>query len=291
MSGRLPPFRFMIALALSLAGFIMCEAKAEEAIRFVAPRVKIEAPVDYVMELLKLALKNSGKEYPLAPTPHHIQQAGAIREMTSPKGQVDLIWTMTSDEREATLIPIRIPIDKGLFGWRIAFVRNENTNLFQSVKNLKDLQSFKAGQDQYWPDTNILQSNGLPVVTTTSPDSLINMLRGSRFDYFPRSALEIAGEFQIHNKEGIEIEKHVVLHYPSAFYFFVTPRRPQLAEDIRVGLEKAIADGSFEKLFQQYQLPLIEGLDIKHRVVIELKNPLVNNTKLPLSRTELWYRP
>ena len=40
--------------------------------------------------------------------------------LASSQGTVDICWTMSTDERETQILPIRIPIDKGLIGWRIA---------------------------------------------------------------------------------------------------------------------------------------------------------------------------
>ncbi len=54
----------------------------------------------------------------------------------------------------------------------------------------------------------------------------------------------IDGELEDASRAGLHlaIDQHVALHYPAAFYFFVSRQRPELAEAIRQGLEKAIAD-------------------------------------------------
>jgi hypothetical protein len=41
---------------------------------------------------------------------------------------VDIVWTMTSHDREARLLPIRIPLLKGLLGYRIFIIRKRSTN-------------------------------------------------------------------------------------------------------------------------------------------------------------------
>jgi hypothetical protein len=50
-----------------------------------------------------------------------------------------------------------------------------------------------------------------------------------------------------------------------------------------------IADGSFEKLFQEYYGELIRKSALKERRVFELKNPLMPKT-LPTGRKNLWFR-
>ncbi|GGC58710.1 transporter substrate-binding domain-containing protein [Undibacterium terreum] len=246
---------------------------------------------EYVLAALDLGLRHSGKDYQRVASSAKMQQARAIQELLSEQGQLDLLWTMTTAEREAQLLAVKIPIDKGLFGWRIALVKRGRGNIFKTVMKSKDLQAYSAGQEHDWPDTPILRSNGLPVVTATSYEALFNMLDGKRFDYFPRSVMEIWQEYREHPFHNLEVEKTIVLHYPTALYFFVSPRRPELAKDLHAGLEKAVADGSFERLFRKHLLPAIKKANIQKRRVLELSNPLLGPDSLPGKRPELWYKP
>ena len=68
----------------------------------------------------------------------------------------------------------------------------------------------------------------------------------------------------------------------------VNRKNTRLAHDIRVGLEKAIRDGSFHKLFQQYFGAQIRKAHLETRTVIELQNPL-QPPETPSIRPELWY--
>lgn len=245
----------------------------------------------YVIEILKLAIKKSETPYfleklPSVKTPQH----RIIQEMSQYRGELDVIWTMTSDERETQLLPIRIPIDKGLMGWRIAFVKTDQAQLLHSVKSLKDLAKLKAGQGYYWPDTEVLKSSGLPVITANA-GALFGMLESGRFDYFPRSIIEIWNEQASHSDLPLTVDSALALHYPTAMYFFVAPDRKKLADDLREGLERAIADGSFEAVFNHYCKPFILKAELKNRQVFDLKNPLLTVSSLPLKRSELWYRP
>lgn len=245
----------------------------------------------YATEVLRLAIKRSAVPYSLEKLPAvTTPQVRLIDEMSHGHGELDVMWTMTSDERESQLLPIRIPIDKGLMGWRIAFVNPEFSERLKAVKTIQDLSQYSAGQGYFWPDTTILRHNGLPVVTGTAA-ALPLMLSQRRFDYFPRSVIEIWNEQAKHPELDREIDTAIVLHYPTALYFFVAPTQKKLAEDLRRGLELAIADGSFEQLFTQYCRPFIVKANINSRRVLELKNPLINKSSLPLWRHELWFEP
>lgn len=68
----------------------------------------------------------------------------------------------------------------------------------------------------------------------------------------------------------------------------VNRKNTRLANDIREGLEKAIADGSFDKLFWQDYGDRLRKAHLETRTVIELKNPLLT-PDTPVNRPELRY--
>ena len=193
----------------------------------------------------------------------------------------------SSPEREARLLPIRIPINKGMLGWRLGLIRTGDQELFAGVNTLKDLKGVRLAQGQEWPDTKILQANGIGVITAPRYEGLFKMLAAKRFDYFPRSIMEIWDE-QANNADSLVVEPHLALHYYYDSYFMVNKKNTRLAQDIRDGLERAILDGSFDKLFQQYFGERLRKAHLETRTVIELQNPLLT-PETPSNRPELWY--
>lgn len=287
------PAAILILNLLLAAPFANAADTTKKALLIRYPLVSPTADphVDYVLEILRHAVQASGQPYQLRASEVAMQQARAIYELTSPNGIVDILWTMSTDEREAQLIPIRIPIDKGLLGWRLALVRAADAEMFREVKTLKDLSAFSAGQEMDWPDVAILRTNGLPVRTSASYDPLFTMLKAGRFDYFPRAVFEIQNELDQRPFLNLLIDKYIVLYYPSALYFFVSPREPKMAQDIQRGLEEIIKNGTFEKIFQRANQNAIKNANLKSRTVITLRNPFLNPEKMPLQRTSLWFRP
>lgn len=245
----------------------------------------------YPLKLLELAIQKSGGDYVLQPSAQSLMLQGrAILNLERGDPGLTILWTMTDHAREAKLLPIRIPIYKGLIGWRIAVVSETHKNLLKNVKSVEDLAQFSAGQGHDWPDTSILRENGLPVKTSSWYQGLFDMLSLGRIDYFPRSVAEIWGEIETTTTKGLVVDAHVILHYPAAFYFFVAKKNVKLASDLERGLNMAIADGSFDALFYRYHGDLIARANIKGRTVIHLKNPLLPPAT-PLHRPELWLDP
>lgn len=199
----------------------------------------------------------------------------------------DVMWTVTSKHREEVLIPIHIPLQKGLMGLRIFLIRESNQTLFDSIQNINDLKKLKAGSGASWPDTEILKANNLPTVVGDQYEYLFPMLVNKRFDYFPRGATEVFSEIQSH--PNLKIEEKLVLAYPSAIYYFVNPKKPELAKRIDTGLNIMLNNGSFDNYFNEHPLikPVIENLNLKNRQIIRLKNPLLSNN-VPLQEKKLW---
>jgi hypothetical protein len=197
-----------------------------------------------------------------------------VLKMIANKQAVDVIAGSSTRDRESKLRPIRIPLLKGMNGWRIPLVMSQD--LLKGVKKLNDLQRFKAGQLHSWSDTKILASNRLPIVPGSDYSGLFDMLKNNRFDYFPRSVLEISGEHSRVKKMGIKIDNNIIIKYPSAYYFYVNKQNSTLAHDIEYGLKESLKDGSFDKIFAQYYNHALEVLSSHHRTSIMLKNPLIS---------------
>lgn len=251
-----------------------------------------EDPEAYVVELLRLALAHSGGDYQLEPSLEPMPQSRAQLSLERNDGRVQLMWTMTTREREADLLPIRIPIYKGLISWRVFLVRADQRDLLAGVTRREQLEALRMGQRHDWPDTDILRANGLTVVTTPGYENLFRMLDAGRFELFPREVVVAWDEQRRAEADGLHlaVDDHLVLHYPTAFYFFTSRQRPELAAAIQRGLEAAIADGSFEHLFQRYHGETLRRARMERRRVIELVNPdLPEGT--PIERDELWYHP
>lgn len=207
-------------------------------------------------------------------------------------GQLDVMWSMTSQSLEQDYQAVYIPLFRGLLGMRLAIVTQQNTELFKHVSSIADLKRFRAGQGKTWPDTTILKENGLNVVTTLKYPNLFPMLEGGRFDYFPRGVNEPWDEIVNHQELNLTVDPYVLLKYTAPLYFFVAKENAQLAQKLTQSLNQMIEDGSFNSMFfsdSQVQM-VLQKANLKQRIIIPLSNPNLSSMT-PLSRTELWFDP
>lgn len=244
----------------------------------------------YAAKMIKLALDHVDRKYDHQVVEGGLTQVRMVEDTLN--GTLDVMWAGTSVELEETLQPIRIPLYKGLLGHRLLIIRKGDQPKFDRVKTLEDLRQLKLGQGTSWVDTKILESNGLNVVKTMKYQNLFHMLDGGRFDAFPRAVFEPFSEVEKNPTLNLTVEKNLMLVYKMDFYLFVNKKNKQLAKDLEQGLNAAIADGSFEKVFMSspnVQEAIQKG-DLKSRTIITLNNPVMPK-ETPVDRAELWIDP
>ena len=273
------------ALMLSASG-----VHAAQPLTLVYPRATSAADTrsDYALALLHLVFAHEGIGVRLRPSDDAMTQRRAIVQLSRGR-DIDVIWSMTSREREKLLRAVPIPLAKGLAGWRVLLIREGDQRQFSHVNTLAALAALKGGQAKDWPDTRILMANGLDVYPAPSYQGLFPMLQYGHIDYFSRTVREARIELQAHPDSGLVMEQHLALHYPTAFYFFVAPNNKALAERIEAGLRAAIADGTFDRVFRQHFQPALDAAELNRRTVLELTNPVLP-PDFPTDPA-LWYHP
>lgn len=254
-------------------------------IYYPAPEVFENGKSDFAFDFLQLALAKAGSVQHAELTPLYRQQNRAIAELLANSGKVHVVGTMTSVEREQQMLPVRIPISKGLIGWRILLVSQDRKDWLRETRGVADLQGLRLALGQDWPDLAVLQGAGLAPATVPSYSRLFGMLKAHRIDAVPRSVNEIWSELARH--PGLAAEPYLALHYPAADYFFVHRDNTALADEIRRGLELAQADGSFDRLLLGYYRGMLDKAALDQRRVIELSNPGLPPAT-PLARKEMW---
>lgn len=280
--------RLLVAVLLLHASV----ALGHTTIVYPAPESDNDSRFTDIMALLSLALKDTIPEFgefSLQPSRPGMNETRALSELK--KGEVvDVVWSSTSIEKEAAFIPIRIPLRKGLLSYRIALIAAENQPVIDKVHNVNDLKHLSVGQGLDWGDIAIYQSNGIPVVTANY-ESLFAMTAHKRFYLFPRGINEVFDEYQKRKTSlpNLAIEKRLVLYYPWPYYFFVNKNNQKLAARIELGLRRMMKDGSFDRIFWQYNSAAIRKAKLHQRRIIRLFNPLLP-PKTPLNEP-YWLLP
>ena len=192
------------------------------------------------------------------------------------------------------LVPVKIPVDRGMLGYRVLLIRETDQPRFAAVRSVDDLKGVRFGLLSGWEDVAVMTHAGLTVVTGSSYEGLFKMLEAGRFDALSRSSSEVVQEFDLRGKDlpGVAIEKNLLLHYPMPAYFWFpnTEDGRRRAERVEAGLVAMIRDDTLQSLFDQDFGPLIKRLDLDHRLVLELDNPLLDGAD-PLDDASLWYKP
>lgn len=266
-------------------------------VRYPKPKLAHDTRYAYHIELLKLSLEKTKEEYGLSnviPAQKDMNELRLVKILIQGGEDIDVIFKPTSKELEKKLTPVRIPLDKGLLGWRIFLIKKENQAKFSAIKTFDEFKTLTVGQARDWGDVAIYEHNGIKVVKGSNYKNLFPMLLTGRFDYFARGVEEAPAEWKTRREKmpDLHIEKSIVLHYPFVRYFWVanSAKGDILRERISKGLEIMIKDGSYENTFMKFKKNTLEKINLSNRIIFELENPFLPDT-VELNRTELWYKP
>ena len=243
----------------------------------------------YPLQVLGLALGQTGVKYRLIKSEKVMLRGRAIEQLRANR-EINVIWSMTNKEREEELLPVRIPIFKGLIGVRLFLVTDDYADLMSPVRSLDELRRFSPIQAEDWADVKILQANGFDVVTAADHPDIYRMLANDGASFFPRSIVEVWRELEGEQMpKALKLESNLAVQYPAATYFFFNKKNVVLANLVQTGFERAIANGKFDTLFMRFHEEYIKKAKLDKRQVYQLGNPLLPE-RTPLDRKELWFR-
>ncbi|OYU41772.1 MAG: hypothetical protein CFE44_27850, partial [Burkholderiales bacterium PBB4] len=163
------PTRRLSVLWAFAACMALTTASAKEPMHYVYPQAESDADqrMNYYWELLEAVLDETTPRwgpYTLSPTAKPMNSARSQVQLMASK-EVQVIVRTTSEERETQMRAIRLPLDKGLTGYRLFLTRKAVERDLKAVKTLSDLRAFSVGQGVNWIDASILRAAGLRVVT------------------------------------------------------------------------------------------------------------------------------
>ncbi|WP_273595812.1 type 2 periplasmic-binding domain-containing protein [Roseateles koreensis] len=217
-----------------------------------------------------------------------VTQKRAFLELAS--GSVSILSSMTSREREAQSIPVRACLYRGLLGVRLPVVLKSRHAELDELSHLDDEAELRkrlsVGQVSDWPDAHILSSNGWHVERLPRLSTFPEMLKRQRIDVFPLGAVEVYPI--VDALPDLTVLDTWLIAYPSAYYFFVSPQQPALAQRLRAAWDMVLADGSFDAMFEQWVGPQLRHSQLSQRRWLILKNPDLPEAT-PLRDGRLWH--
>ena len=258
------------------------------------PQSSLDKRNDFSNILLKVILEKTKTKYgpyQIKISDSYMEKERLFNEMLS-GNSVNTTAQPTQTKWEDRLIPIRIPIDKGLSAYKVFLIRKNMQPIFNKITSIQQLKKLKLGVGSQWASCFIYNENNFNVITGINYDGLFSMLMTKRFDYFPRGINEVFLEYKDRKKSfsNLAIEKTILLYIPLPKYFFVSIKEPGLGKRLEEGLNILISDGSFDKIVFDYHKNLLTTLNLKNRKIFKIDNPFLSS-ETPLNRKELWFNP
>ncbi len=283
--------------ASGLAGFAAAGAQASVTLTYPLSSGEIDSRYEYDWAVLRMALEKTAARFGpfrLLQSTIPMSPARITHELLAPAGRINVFARATAPDLEQQFLPVRLPIDRGLLGYRVLLVRRADLPQYAAVHSIADLQRFRAGLGKDWIDVAILSAAGLNIVKGSTYDGLFSMLDAGRFDYLSRSADEAVREYEERRFDlpSLAVEPTLLLYYPQPLYFFL--RRDiegeQLAKRIEAGMEIMLHDGSLNALLAYYKGDALRRLEMSKRRVLAIPNPTLPPDP-PLARSEWWINP
>jgi hypothetical protein len=279
---------FFLAMLLSINNTYA----AVEVIKYVSSSYNRDQQKTYYVTLLELAIEKSAPKF----GPASLQALGTSmvyqRKLKSLNDdELDVMWTMTSEQKEQDALAVKIPILKGLIGYRIMVIQDTKQPTLTHISSTQQIKTLVAIQGTDWTDTEILRANGFNVQTSDWYNSLYKGVSKGIYDYFPRSILEPWAEMRKYRFNNLVVEEKHLIYYPVAMYFFVQKNNSALAQRLEYGLNQAIDDGSFDQLLYSYPAhqEALSKARLNSRIMHKLSNPFLPKT-VPLADKRLWYQ-
>jgi hypothetical protein len=248
------------------------------------PMIKITLPLPendktpknyYIEELLTSIFARENLKVELQYTKTRMNQLRMTKSLINGEF-IDLTWLPFTRERSKKLLAIKIPLYKGIHGTRLLIINKKDLEKFEGISTLKQLSQLVGVQHHSWSDYDLLVNNNLRMKGDLRYSGMLKAVSSGLIDYFPRSALTIRDELKNNKDLQLIIEPTLVLKYPSYINFFVSKKTPELAKIIRSGMNKMVADGSFERMFNKYNGRNLLELNLSNRKIIMLKNDTIN---------------
>lgn len=255
------------------------------------PRGEADNRYRYVEELLRKVLQKADINASVTQAASDYSRDRLLQELIVGEN-IQVIAEAPKPGWEEKLIPIRIPLRKGIQGFRLLLINRQDQEALAKVENLEDLMAFPTGSGSQWSTRVVMENAGFEVITSEDYETLFRMLQLRRFVTFGRGvneAFEEQASFSGQNPDLI-VEETLCIYIPLPTYFFVSPAYPELAEKIEAGLMEMIEDGSFDEHFRAFHEDDLKRANLGSRKIFTLTNPNLSE-HTPFEQSDYWFDP
>ena len=238
---------------------------------------------EFRYRLLKLVLERSGIRFALGFSAAVQPQDEAIAALAAGQKagrrnplQLSVGVYGAGPELNRRLRAVPIPVTGGILGLRAGWTNPASLAELKTIHSLKDLQRIVLVQGLGWSDVGIFDRAGLRTYTARS-EKLLRLVNDNRVQLFPRGVAELQAEVAMVRSmyPQMLLDPYLLIVYPFAGFFYVAPENTALADAIQTGFEKAIADGSYQRLLERSIMTpwLRRQLRLNSRRILVLQNP------------------
>ncbi|CTQ56444.1 hypothetical protein LP7551_05004 [Roseibium album] len=279
----------LVAIFASLNLFISSSFAFE--VLTLKPYGYANSPYEYLEVLLTKSLDKAGVSANIVRSDTDFSRDRLLQELISGEN-VHVMAHAPKSDWEKNLLTIRIPLRKGITGYRLFLINKQDQAALSKVTTLEELKAFPTGSGAQWSMRRVLEDAGFQVVTTSDDTTLFNMLAARRFLTFGRGIYEAYNEHGRLSAEykNLAVEQDLTLFFPLPTYFFVSPAHPELAQHIETGLRRMIEDGSFDEHFLSYHQEDIDRAKLADRKIFKIPNPNLSKDT-PINEPLLWFDP
>ena len=115
-----------------------------------APKSKYDTNHKYYYNLIQSIFSITENEYGKSYFKYkYTYEQGRLFLTLKENKNIDIIWAGISLERDRNFLSVKIPLTKGLLGYRLFIINKKNRKLFDSIKNINDLKKLRACQSKH----------------------------------------------------------------------------------------------------------------------------------------------
>ena len=244
-----------------------------------APESDHDTRYEYDRSLLELALQKTEAKYgpfQLLPSNSGLNEKRAFLEAKKGAYENFFFKQSVNPEHLESLIHIPFPLDRGIVGYRVAFVSETTQQKLTQVKTLEELKQFTVLQGLGWVDVDILRQQGFDVILSSYYDPMFKMVARDRAHLFLRGINEVLDEWQAHKHiKHLVLDDNVVIQYPLPRFFFTTKSNTEALNRVQEGILIAYHDGSLIDLWKEKYQASIDFSKLKNRRFFALENPII----------------